>query len=57
MRSNRGRKLVPFWKQDTAALIAVVVYLVLAFCVTQGWSFLSEQADILARGAGHISSR
>jgi len=57
MRSNRGRKLVPFWKQDTAALIAVVVYLVLAFCVTQGWSFLSEQADVIATSARYINGR
>jgi hypothetical protein len=43
---QRHRRLpTSFWKQDVTALIAVAIYIVLAFSVVQAWSFLSEAAN------------
>jgi len=50
-------KVTPLWKQDAAALIAVIIYLALAFCVMQLWSILSDQANAFANNAMHMSGK
>jgi hypothetical protein len=39
------RSSTSFWKQDVTALIAVAIYITLAFSAVQAWSFLSEEAN------------
>jgi len=57
MRSDRRRKFMPFWKQDAVALLTVIIYLGLAFCVTQAWSILSDQVDDFANSVAQVDSR
>ena len=57
MRFDLRRKLMPFWKQDALALLTVIIYLGLAFWMTQAWSILSDQVDNFTNRVDHVDSR
>ena len=57
MRSNPHHKLLPFWKQDVVALLAILVYLFVAILVRYAWSRLSDQANAFTSDVAHIGGR
>jgi hypothetical protein len=55
MRYNPRYKQTSFWKQDVGALVAVAIYIALAFLVFQTWTFLSENADAFVSDVQRIN--
>ena len=50
-----SRKLIPFWKQDIAAVVLVVIYVALAFLLIMTWNYLSEEANAFVSEAKQIN--
>lgn len=54
MRLNPRRNATPFWKQDVAALLAIAMYLALAYGAVRAWGFLSDQANAFTSIVQHV---
>ena len=48
IQAKQRRRETAFWKQDVLVILAIALYLALAFGVVQIWSILSHQGDAFA---------
>jgi hypothetical protein len=57
MRSDPHHKPIPFWKQDIVALLAAILYLLLAIFVMYTWTRFSDQANAFTSSVANIRGR
>jgi hypothetical protein len=56
MQPHQLRKPRSFLKQDIVALVAIAIYVALAFLVVEGWGSLSEEANAFVSNVKRITT-